>query len=420
VIMRIALALCLAVVAIPAQAATRYVATNGSDSNPGTSGSPYLTWNKCFQVSALGDICLLRAGSYPAQTFVSNGLSGNASRAADGSHAVTFQPESGTVTVSHVGIGSFQSGATASHIIIKGVQFTDMGFMKGTDLHVTNSKGIFVFVACVQYFSIEDSELTGDSGALGDQGDAIDMYAGECSTSTTGPPTNQGLIARNRIHDMVTTNLPGDHPDAIGGCAGGCGSAGGIKNVTLSGNKFWNNAGHNLGMEDGDSFDLIENNFFGLANGVADNGVDGYNGFGTIVRNNTIGIPPYPLSGSGGSGQYWTGNIIIDSLSNYGGCPPATSKAEYNVWLTGGNATCGGGPNTIVSSFSGYFVNPSRTVGDYHLTANATLAIGHGNPSNYPPTDIDGQTRTSPPDAGAHERSASGPAPPLGLIVTVN
>ena len=59
---------------------------------------------------------------------------------------------------------------------------------------------------------------------------------------------------------------------------------------------------------------------------------------------------------------------------------------------------------------------------DLHLASGSTIAAGAGNPSNYPSTDIDGQTRTSPPDAGADQYGAVQtqlPQAPASLTVTV-
>ncbi len=70
-------------------AATYYVATNGSDSNPGTISQPWLTIQKGFSSIAAGDILYIRGGTYlPSGTIsggqisgaVANGKKGSASK----------------------------------------------------------------------------------------------------------------------------------------------------------------------------------------------------------------------------------------------------------------------------------------------------------------------------------------------------
>jgi uncharacterized repeat protein (TIGR02059 family) len=51
-------------VTLSANATTFYVATNGNDNNPGTIGSPFLTWGKLSSVMIAGDIAYIRGGTY--------------------------------------------------------------------------------------------------------------------------------------------------------------------------------------------------------------------------------------------------------------------------------------------------------------------------------------------------------------------
>jgi hypothetical protein len=43
---------------------TFYVATNGSDSNPGTIDQPFATWEKLSSVMVAGDLAYIRGGTY--------------------------------------------------------------------------------------------------------------------------------------------------------------------------------------------------------------------------------------------------------------------------------------------------------------------------------------------------------------------
>lgn len=77
----------------PLAGTTRYVATNGSDANPGTSASPYRTIQKYATVSASGDTCLIGAGTYRETVTPNSGVSfqpnGSATVTVDGSDPVT-------------------------------------------------------------------------------------------------------------------------------------------------------------------------------------------------------------------------------------------------------------------------------------------------------------------------------------------
>lgn len=54
--------------------ATYYVATNGSDSNPGTLSQPWLTIQKGFSSISPGDILYIRGGTYTPSGTASGGV----------------------------------------------------------------------------------------------------------------------------------------------------------------------------------------------------------------------------------------------------------------------------------------------------------------------------------------------------------
>ena len=58
--------------------------------------------------------------------------------------------------------------------------------------------------------------------------------------------------------------------------------------------------------------------------------------------------------------------------------------------------------DNVVGALDGYFVNPAR--GDFHLTEDATLALGKGVALTLVQDDIDGERRAERPDVGADER----------------
>jgi|GEM_PF-1633505 len=82
--------LLLTVFTLPVFAATYYVATTGSDSNNGSSGSPYKTIKKAAEVVSAGDIVLVREG-----TYVEDGIQPRVSGTADA--MIVFKPEPAAV-----------------------------------------------------------------------------------------------------------------------------------------------------------------------------------------------------------------------------------------------------------------------------------------------------------------------------------
>jgi hypothetical protein len=70
-----------------------FVATNGSDSNPGTIGLPYRTIQKCAATAASGSTCYIRAGTYYETVTPNSGITvtsyNNETVTIDGTDAVT-------------------------------------------------------------------------------------------------------------------------------------------------------------------------------------------------------------------------------------------------------------------------------------------------------------------------------------------
>ena len=96
-----------------ANATTYYVSTNGSDSNPGTSGSPFLTLGKAETVVVAGDVVTVAAGTYTLAGLTM-------SHSGSGGNPITFQ-SSGNVTLNLTTDGLLVTGAWR---VITGFSFT--------------------------------------------------------------------------------------------------------------------------------------------------------------------------------------------------------------------------------------------------------------------------------------------------------
>jgi hypothetical protein len=71
---------------------------------------------------------------------------------------------------------------------------------------------------------------------------------------------------------------------------------------------------------------------------------------------------------------------------------PEGVSADYNVWYEG--TKIGAHDQKAPSGF----IEPNNV--NFNLVEGAA-ALNHGDPEDYPPTDIYGKTRPNPPDAGA-------------------
>jgi hypothetical protein len=88
---------------------------------------------------------------------------------------------------------------------------------------------------------------------------------------------------------------------------------------------------------------------------------------------------------------------VVGNLGVQDDCGNGGIAFSHNVWQ---GTTCGSSDRNVANLG---FANPATL--DLHLLAGSP-AIDAGDPGNYPPADIDGQSRPigGAPDAGADER----------------
>ncbi len=107
----------------------RYVATNGADTNAGTSASPYRTIQKCGTVSGSGDICNIGAGTYRETVTPNSGVifqpNGTASVTVSGADLVSgWSVYSGSIYQATVTLpvnGFANTGFFANQLFVGGV-----------------------------------------------------------------------------------------------------------------------------------------------------------------------------------------------------------------------------------------------------------------------------------------------------------
>jgi hypothetical protein len=174
---------------------------------------------------------------------------------------------------------------------------------------------------------------------------------------------------------------------------------GGTIGLTIRNSKFWNCDVFDvsIGEMNGSSSPrnlVIENNFFGTSNGY----------FSFDFNTNTRSLTNVTIRNNSATQEMYLGNAIgtLTNVVATGNIAPVSPwncdgriAYSYNVFQGG---TCG---STDMNASAGF-----RNAGalDLHLNPGSP-AINHGNPSNYPGLDIDGNTRPmgGVPDAGADE-----------------
>jgi hypothetical protein len=124
---------------------------------------------------------------------------------------------------------------------------------------------------------------------------------------------------------------------------------------------------------------------------VVDNTV--YSDDATFFR--TISISDCEVGVGLTTGDVLSGNLIRGQLKDF---------TDGSGWSQTGDLIDGTGATVLAL----WFLDPAN--GDYHLTASATGAIGHGTPSSAAPTDIDLDVRVSPGDIGADQFGTGGTA----------
>ena len=86
--------------------------------------------------------------------------------------------------------------------------------------------------------------------------------------------------------------------------------------------------------------------------------------------------------------MFWNEETEVDEAE------PAGVEADYNVFYGPGASKIGAHDQLAPAGFL------DEATLDLGLAAGAA-AIKHGDPANYPATDINGTSRPNPPDAGA-------------------
>jgi parallel beta helix pectate lyase-like protein/uncharacterized protein DUF1565 len=336
----------------PSTGQTFYVATTGSDSNPGTEFAPWRTVQKALNTLQPGQRALVRAGTYTQDLVFS--------RAGTATAPITVASYPGERPVLHA---AATSGDTFP-IRITGSYFRLQGFV------LENAKGIsstnVYFDVGADHIELSRNEIrfSQDQGAFA-----------EASTSDL-------QILGNFIHDNGLGHVSGQHQS------------------------------HGLYIEGANH--LIANNM--ISDHPYGFGIQIYpSNTGTIVVGNTVvesGFSGIVLGGSDGVSNVRVRNNIFAFNQQYGvardSACPTSSFADLNVLFGNGSGAVQAGCSGLSTAGGNRASDPlfvNRSAGDLHLQAGSP-AIDYARPDYSPAADFDGRSRPQgpAPDSGATER----------------
>ncbi len=366
-----------------------FISPTGRDSNPCTQSQPCQTMNHAYDKAVPGQIVQMMTGSYPGQSIIND-----SSKTSSSDVVFTAAPNA---TPKFLGTLNVQ----ARHLELSKLKFATLwvGATAQNDILRNDTYKNFEVISSGAQAPTNISFIGGSAGPAADENNII----GSNGTSTTASPTNI-LIKGVHIHDYTLTPGSGAHVDCLqvwaangltvtGSTFNDCevfdiflqflpgGSAGTPKNVTIQNNFL----------------DCCRSGFYSIMLPYHSGATVGSHFTNVTIRNNSTNKAMTADPDASYTNVKFDGNIG-PSLVFYSNAKdtlqgkPAGVSADYNVWYSGKKI---GAHDQVASSG---FVEPSKL--NFNLEPGAA-ALNHGDPFDYPATDIYGKHRPNPPDAGA-------------------
>jgi chitodextrinase len=358
-----------------------YMSPSGSDTYPCSQPQPCKTFDRAYDVAAPGATVEVAGGSYPGQTI-------NPDSSKTSTSDVVFRPAAGaSVTVT----GEIE--ANAAHFELRDMTIDQINFPRSADdITLRNVVNHGMWMQGPSNISIIGGEIT--CGTCN--------YHSHIQNASDGHPPTNILWDGVNFHDWASQAgehveclqiLGGDNVTIRNSIFKNCGTANGGLGATADLHIAWVATGTAMTKNV-----LIQNNFFYPSGNPYEIQMDDYANVDLI--NNSISGPIMIWDRSGpGTGIDIIGNVMKASTCTAESSGDAINW-RYNV-IQGG--TCG---STDKNAAPG-FVDANNNL---HLAAGSA-AIDAGETSNFPLTDIDGQSRPmgSAPDAGADEVATATP-----------
>jgi hypothetical protein len=346
---------------------TRYVAPRGSDADPCTQPAPCKSLERAYQAARPGDVVEIAGGTYPTRQRID----ADPTKAAGAK--IIFRPAVGA----HPNF-SDRTDVYASNIELRDLTIYLPYLQQANNVVLRNLDMSFFFIAGGSHIRVLG----------GDVGPANDIY------SSVGYNASKVAIDGVYFHDY--TRDPGVHMECLH-IHGGSG-------IVVRNSRFQRCAVMDIyitwwsGQQTHDI--TIENNFLG-APPDSWYAIQAHAVPNVDIRYNSA-LAPFLFY----TGKDWAGPVHVTAnvapLSPQGCNGSGEVIYAYNVWT---GVACSATDRIAPTGF----VNPGRL--DLHLRPTAA-AVRHGEPSNRPQSDIDGDARPRGrrPDAGADERTLTASA----------
>lgn len=327
--------------AIPIEAATFYVATNGNDVNPGTPALPFRTMYKAGSAMRAGDVVVLRGGTYQ-EAIVNNFPSGISwdlptRVTAYAGEQVTLQPSSADSRVvyfsrgaSYISVeGLILDGSNVGYDAVKidlsshHIRFQNCEIKNARNQGVLINDASFVeFIRC----SIHDNGLTDFTHGLYLNGadnlvDGCRIYSnGGWGVHAYGSTSTRNVIRNNMIYNNAKAGARGPgiglytgsgqkaYNNLIWGNQEGIAVGEGATNSKVHNNSIYKNARYGVLIDPlSSSAEVLNNIVFANAAGILNQGT------GSILQNNLTDTDPKFTDPAAADFRLLNGSPAIDA-----------------------------------------------------------------------------------------------------------